>query len=209
MVVSAGRSHDGLGQPLGANPRLLQPQSKMAQSNTSLGPLGQRWLWRGSCGLTAALGLLGAAPIQAQANPAMQSDRMICSHQVILRRRPTTIHRSPVIIRQPSIIIVPPYPTPRPEETQIRVELDARGSEWGTVYLNGQVVHRPSNFDRQKTLYLPPGGYRLEVTGVVRSDRWASGYLDLGRDSSRLVVIRFSKTAGVSVSGSPYVWIPD
>ncbi|MGF1518385.1 MAG: hypothetical protein ACFCVB_11345 [Nodosilinea sp.] len=163
-------------------------------------------IWRGSVGLTAGLALLWAPLAQAQATPTIQPDRIIRSHPVIIRRGPTVIQRSPV---NPTIIIVPPYPVPRREETQIRVELDARGREWGTVYLNGRVVHRPGNFDRQKTLYLPPGGYRLEVTGVVRSDLWASGYLDLGRDSSRLVVVRFSQAEGVSVSGSPYVWIPD
>lgn len=162
--------------------------------------------WRGSAGLIAGLALLWPPLVQAQAPPTVQSDRIIRSHPVIIRRGPTVIRRSPI---NPTIIIVPPYPVLHREETQIRVELDARGREWGTVYLNGRVVHRPGNFDRQKTLYLPPGGYRLEVTGVVRSDLWASGYLDLGRDSSRLVVVRFSQAEGVSVSGSPYVWIPD
>ncbi len=157
--------------------------------------------WRGSAGLTAGLALLWAPLVQAQATPTI-----IRSQPVTIRQGPIIIQRSPV---NPTVIILPPYPVPRREETQIRVELNAQGREWGTVYLNGRVVHRPGNFDRQTTLYLPPGGYRLEVTGVVRSDLWASGYLDLGRDSSRLVVVRFSQADGVSVSGSPYVWIPD
>jgi hypothetical protein len=114
----------------------------------------------------------------------------------------------PVIIHRPPIILLP-YPLPRPETQRVRVEFDAQGTDWGAVYLDNRLIYRPQNFDRQKTLYLPPGGYRLEITGVVRSDRWASGFLDLGRDSSRIVVIRFSKTEGVTVSGSPYVWIPD
>jgi hypothetical protein len=135
------------------------------------------------------LALLAIAP------PGVATDRVI------------RIHRSPrVILRYPPVILVP-YPSP--EEEQIRVEFDAQGTEWGAVYLDGRLVYRPHNFDRQETLYLPPGGYRLEITGVVRSEVWASGYLDLGRDSSRLVVVRFSKTGGVNVSGSPYVWIPD
>jgi hypothetical protein len=163
-------------------------------------------LWCSSAGLAAGLALLWAPSVQAQATPSIQSERIMRSHPVVIRRGPIIIQQSPV---NPTVIIVPPYPVPRREETQVRVELDAQGREWGTVYLNDRVVHRPGNFDRQKTLYLPPGGYRLEITGVVRSDLWASGYLDLGRDSSRLVVIRFSKTEGVNVSGSPYVWIPD
>ncbi|MGB3199692.1 MAG: hypothetical protein WBA99_02250, partial [Nodosilinea sp.] len=147
----------------------------------------------------AAIALLWVPIAQAQESTA-QPDRVIRSHRRVILRQPR------VILRQPPIILVP-YPSP--EEGLVRVEFDARGAEWGAVYLNNRLVYRPHNFDRQETLYLPPGGYRLEITGVVRSDRWASGYLDLGRDTSRLVVIRFSKTEGVTVSGSPYVWIPD
>jgi hypothetical protein len=111
-----------------------------------------------------------------------------------------------IIIRPP---IVWPYPQPIPAQETVRVEFDAQGTEWGAVYLDGRLIYRPHNFDRQKTLHLRPGGYRLEITGVVRSDLWASGYLDIGRDRSQIVVVRFSRSGGVAVSGSPYVWIPD
>jgi hypothetical protein len=158
-------------------------------------------LWPWGYGLMAALALTWAPQAGAQETTIQRAPNQR-STQIIIRQRPTTI-------RNPSIIVVPPYPLPRREDTQVRVELDAQGRDWGTVYLNGRIVHQPGNFDRQKTLYLPQGGYRLEITGVVRSDRWASGYLDLGRDNSRLVVVRFSREGGVSVSGSPYVWIPD
>jgi len=164
--------------------------------------LGWGWI---AVGLAAAVALLGL-PVQAQegttVQPSSQSDRIIRSHQRII------IRPSPGIIRHPSVILLP-YPRPTPQAEQVRVEFDARGTDWGSVYLNNRLVYRPHNFDRQQTLYLTPGGYRLEITGVVRSDVWASGYLDLGRDSSRLVVIRFSKAEGITVSGSPYVWIPD
>ncbi|PSR15520.1 hypothetical protein C8255_22685 [filamentous cyanobacterium CCP3] len=157
-------------------------------------------------GVATTVALAWTPIAQAQehttAEPGVGSDHIIRSNRRVILRQ------SPVIIRQPPIIMVP-YPRPSPEAERVRVEFDARGSDWGAVYLNNQLVYRPHNFDRQETLYLPPGGYRLEVTGVVRSDRWASGYLDLGRDSSRVVVIRFSKAEGVTVSGSPYVWIPD
>jgi hypothetical protein len=152
-------------------------------------------------GLAAALTLSWIPLVTAQEDPPVQSDRIIRSNRVIIRQ-------PSIVVGQPSIIILP-YPRPNLETEQVRVEFDARGTEWGSVYLDNRLVYRPHNFDRQQTIYLPPGGYRLEISGVVRSDVWASGYLDLGRDSSRLVVIRFSKTGGVTVSGSPYVWIPD
>ena len=160
--------------------------------------------------MAIAVALPWAAIAQAQEGTVVEQtaepDRIIRPNRRSHRR--VIIRQSPNILGQPSIIILP-YPPQAPETEQVRVEFDAQGTEWGSVYLNNRLVYRPHNFDRQETLYLPPGGYRLEITGVVRSDVWASGYLDLGRDSSRLVVIRFSKAEGITVSGSPYVWIPD
>lgn len=124
----------------------------------------------------------------------------------------TTTSNVIIIRRRPPVVIWPypyPYPRPTPETETVRIEFDAQGTDWGAVYLDGRLIYRPHNFDRRKTIHLSPGGYRLEITGVVRSEVWASGYLDIGRDSSRIVVVRFSKAGGVSVSGSPYVWIPD
>lgn len=168
---------------------------------TAPGVSRQRW-WRLFWGVAATVALPWVPIAQAQAGTTAESDRIIRSNRRVI------IRQSSNILRQPSIIILP-YPPPAPETEQVRVEFDARGTDWGSVYLNNRLVYHPHNFDRQETLYLPPGGYRLEITGVVRSDVWASGYLDLGRDSSRLVVIRFSKAEGITVSGSPYVWIPD
>jgi hypothetical protein len=125
-----------------------------------------------------------------------------------LAQRPTS--NVIIIRRRPPVVVWPyPYPIPTPETETVRVEFDAQGTDWGAVYLDGRLIYRPHNFDRRKTIHLSPGGYRLEITGVVRSEVWASGYLDIGRDSSQIVVVRFSKAGGVSVSGSPYVWIPD
>lgn len=172
------------------------PEAKTVQGESTL-----HW-WRLLWGVAVAIALPCTPIAQAQEGTTAEPDRIIRSSRRVI------IRQSPNIFRQPSIIILP-YPYPEPESEQVRIEFDAQGDEWGAVYLNDRLVYRPHNFDRQETLYLPPGGYRLEITGVVRSDVWARGYLDLGRDSSRLVVIRFSKTEGVAVSGSPYVWIPD
>ena len=147
-----------------------------------------------SLGLVAGLGLL---PL-----PSSQASQLPQTIQPLANRV--------IIIHRPAPLPYPwPYPTPVPAEEQVRVEFDALGTDWGAVYLDGRLIYRPHNFNRQHTVHLRPGGYRLEITGVVQSDRWASGYLDIGRDNSQIVVIRFSKTGGVSVLGSPYVWIPD
>ncbi|MEB3289284.1 MAG: hypothetical protein VKI82_05180 [Leptolyngbya sp.] len=143
-----------------------------------------------SLGLVASLGLGLAVP--PQTDPSLPLANRI------------------IIIESPSPWPYPwPQPYPQPPESRVRVEFEALGTDWGAVYLDGRLLYRPHNFNRQHTVYLRPGGYRLEVTGVVQSDRWARGYLDIGRDNSQIVVIRFSKTGGVSVSGSPEVWIPD
>ncbi|MEY3300449.1 MAG: hypothetical protein RLZZ597_3709 [Cyanobacteriota bacterium] len=147
-----------------------------------------------SLGLVAGLGLLPLPSSQASQLP--QTIQPLANRVIIIHRPAPWPHPWP-------------YPVPVPAEEQVRVEFDALGTDWGAVYLDGRLIYRPHNFNRQHTVHLRPGGYRLEITGVVQSDRWASGYLDIGRDNSQIVVIRFSKTGGVSVSGSPYVWIPD
>lgn len=150
-----------------------------------------------SLSLVASLGLPPALPsAPAPSPPTFQARSPVTSRVIIIHR--------------PSPWPYPwPHPVPVPTDQRVRVEFDALGTDWGAVYLDGRLIYQPHNFNRQHTVRLRPGGYRLEVTGVVRSDRWASGYLDIGRDNSNIVVVRFSKTGGVSVSGSPYVWIPD
>ncbi|MBE9076207.1 hypothetical protein IQ241_02665 [Romeria aff. gracilis LEGE 07310] len=95
-----------------------------------------------------------------------------------------------------------------PDEEEIVVEFVAPGQEWAEVLLDGRRVFSPRNFNRRQRLRLEPGAYRLEITGHNRFEIWATGYLDIGRDDSNVVVVTFSR-AGVQTSGSPYVWIPD
>jgi hypothetical protein len=150
-----------------------------------------------SLSLVASLGLLPAIPSAPLSQASLPQPIQSLASRII-------------IIHTPSPWPYPwPYPVPVPAEERVRVEFDALGTDWGAVYLDGRLIYRPHNFNRQHTVHLRPGGYRLEITGVVEFDRWASGYLDIGRDNSQIVVIRFSKTGGVSVSGRPEVWIPD
>ncbi|MFH7244272.1 MAG: hypothetical protein ACHWZW_15655 [Spirulina sp.] len=152
-----------------------------------------------SLSLVASLGLLPVIPSAPVSQASLSQPIQPLANRVIIIHRPSPWpHPWPY-----------PHPVPVPAEQRVRVEFDALGTDWGAVYLDGRLIYRPHNFNRQHTVHLRPGGYRLEVTGVVQSDLWASGYLDIGRDDSNIVVIRFSRTGGVSVSGSPYVWIPD
>jgi hypothetical protein len=106
----------------------------------------------------------------------------------------------PVIIRDGELT--------EPEEP-VLVDFVAPGQEWANVSLNGQRVYTPRNFNRRQRLELEPGAYYLEITGVNRFEVWASGYLDVGRDDSNVLVVTFSRQRGVRVSGDPYAWIPD
>lgn len=110
-----------------------------------------------------------------------------------------------VIINAPIII----NPGEVEAKREVVVDFIGLGRDWGTVYLNGQVLYRPQNHNRRQQFLLEEGAYYLEITGIVRSERWASGYLDVGRLDANVLVVRFSKRGGVYVVGDPYAWIPD
>jgi hypothetical protein len=115
-----------------------------------------------------------------------------------------------IIINAPVIVPYPyPYPHPTVPQQRVRVEFVAQGSDWGAVYLDNRLIFQPTNFNRRRSFLLDRGAYRLTITGANRFEVWARGYLDVGRDDSNILVVTFSKNGGVSVSGSPYAWIPE
>ena len=91
---------------------------------------------------------------------------------------------------------------------KVLVEFVALGKDWGRVELDNQLIYHPQNHNRRHQVYLSPGAYYLEVTGITPFDAWASGYLDVGRDDANVIVVYLSKDGGVQAS-SPYTWIPD
>lgn len=116
-----------------------------------------------------------------------------------------------VIIRQPTVW---PYPSRDifvyPDRVErVRVQFVAQGDDWGAVYLDGRLLFQPHNFNRRQEFMLRRGAYLLEVTGVVRSDLWARGYLDVGRDDANALVVVFSKTGGVRIVGDQNAWLPE
>ncbi|HEY9852429.1 MAG TPA: hypothetical protein V6D28_23350 [Leptolyngbyaceae cyanobacterium] len=110
----------------------------------------------------------------------------------------------------PNFPVVPTHPKgfcPSSYPRAVLVEFIARGEDWANVWMDGNQVFQPRNFDRRKTLTLCPGAYRIIITGTSRFEVWASGYLDIGR--TNIVRIAFSKDGGLEVSGDPYAWLPD
>lgn len=111
----------------------------------------------------------------------------------------------PVEIPSHPVIIVPR----RPVEPTVTVRFIAEGNDWATVYLDGDLLFQAFNTRRDYTVDLPPGAYFLEITGVTRFDLWASGYLDVGRDNSNVILLRYGKEDGVRVAGDTNIWLPD
>lgn len=114
-------------------------------------------------------------------------------------------------IKQDIIIHGPvlwPYPA-RPSEEKVRVQFVAEGNEWGAVYLDDRLLYRPQNFNRRQEFRLERGAYYLHITGVDFTEIWASGYLDVGRNDSRALIVVFSQENGLQVVGDPYAWLPD
>ena len=117
------------------------------------------------------------------------------------------VAQADVIITAP-IIIRGPRSAPMEEETVV-IEFVAPGQDWANVTLNGRRVFEPRNFNRRERIEVEPGAYYLELTGFNRFEVWSTGYLDVGRNDSNVVVVTVSQRDGVQVSGDPYTWIPD
>lgn len=92
-------------------------------------------------------------------------------------------------------------------DQRVLVEFDAQGQDWGTVWIDGNLVYRAKNFNRRQVVRLRPGSHRLILTGVTKHDIWAAGYLNVGRASAMRV--SFSKAGGVYVQNDPTAWLPD
>ena len=114
----------------------------------------------------------------------------------------------PIVIPGGYPVIVVPR-RDREEAREVTINFVAQGDDWATIYLNDNLLFRASNTRRNYSVTLEPGAYYLEITGVSRFEVWGSGYLDVGRDDSNIVVVRYSKNSGIQVAGDPYAWIPD
>ena len=113
----------------------------------------------------------------------------------------------PVVVPGYPVIVVPRRD--REEEREVTLQFVAQGDDWATIYLDNDLLFRASNTRRSYAVTMEPGAYYLEITGVSRFDVWGSGYLDVGRDDSNIIVIRYDKDNGIQVAGDPYAWIPD
>ncbi|MEO0539368.1 MAG: hypothetical protein AAFZ80_00725 [Cyanobacteria bacterium P01_A01_bin.105] len=120
----------------------------------------------------------------------------------------TTAAHADVVINAP-IIIRSPRSAPASRDQTVVIEFVAPGDEWANVRLNGRRVFAPRNFNRRERIRVEPGAYYLELTGFDRFEVWSTGYLDVGRNNSNVVVVTISRRQGVQVSGDPYTWLPD
>lgn len=118
-----------------------------------------------------------------------------------------TIHFPSSSSRHP--IIVVPRRYPRSVEREVIVRFVAQGDDWASVYLDDRLLFRANNTRRDQRISLDEGAYHLTITGVSKFDVWASGYLDVGRGDSNILVVRYGRGRRLRVSGDPDAWIPD
>lgn len=118
-----------------------------------------------------------------------------------------TIHFPSGSSRSP--IIVVPRRYPRRSAREVLVRFVAQGDDWASVYLDNRLLFRANNTRRDQQITLDEGAYHLTITGVSKFDVWASGYLDVGRGGSNIVVVRYGRGRRLRVSGDPEAWIPD
>ncbi|MEM9120578.1 MAG: hypothetical protein AAGD09_22235 [Cyanobacteria bacterium P01_F01_bin.56] len=110
-------------------------------------------------------------------------------------------------------VVIPGYPViivPRDRrDREVTVRFIAQGDDWASIYLDGRLLFRANNTRRDHTVTLERGAYYLEITGVTRFEQWDAGYLDVGRNDTNIIVVRYGPTSGIRVAGDPYTWLPD
>lgn len=153
-----------------------------------------------AAGLVLATALVSGGAVSPEGSTAAHPSPL--SHGL----RADLIIYYPIVIPGYPVIILPP--TVEAEDT-VTVQFVAEGEDWATIYLDDRILFRALNTRRTYAVELEPGAYRLRITGTTQFDEWGAGYLDVGRDDANIVVVRYSKTEGIRVSGDPYAWIPD
>ena len=90
----------------------------------------------------------------------------------------------------------------------VKLEIVAEGDDWANGYINGRRVFSPRIVNRSETFTLAEGVYDIRVAGTTLGDNWAEGYLEISgsEDASRIVVLRFSESGAVRISGTNHTW---
>ncbi|MEM1255701.1 MAG: hypothetical protein AAGI69_24960 [Cyanobacteria bacterium P01_H01_bin.21] len=93
-------------------------------------------------------------------------------------------------------------------DTVVKLEIVVEGEEWANVYINGRRVFSPRIVNRSETFTLAEGVYDIRVAGTTLGDEWVEGYLEISGDdeASRIVVLRFSESGAVRISGNNHTW---
>ena len=110
------------------------------------------------------------------------------------------------------------HPAPHQETVQeddendrdnvVKLEIVVEGDEWANVFINGRRVFSPRIINRSDTFTLAEGVYDIRVAGTTLGNDWAEGFLEIsGADeASRIVVLRFSESGAVRISGTSHTW---
>ncbi|MDV3352729.1 hypothetical protein D0962_24555 [Leptolyngbyaceae cyanobacterium CCMR0082] len=93
---------------------------------------------------------------------------------------------------------------------EVTVEIVAQGDEWADVYIDNRRLFSPRTLNRSKKFQFEAGIYDIRVHSATNYfDRWVDGSLEISdaNGASSTVVLRFSETGRVRVSGRYHTWI--
>lgn len=94
------------------------------------------------------------------------------------------------------------------EKRDVIVKLIVRGDEWANVYVDGRRIFSPRVTRRSREFIFEEGVYDIRVTSADLFEVWAEGYLEVDRKDGRNIILSFSETGRVRVSGDSDRWIP-
>ena len=121
---------------------------------------------------------------------------------------PHTLAQANTIIHYPENLQESVHDEDDDRDTVVKLEIVVEGDEWANVYINGRRVFSPRIVNRSETFTLAEGVYDIRVAGTTLGDEWVEGYLEISGDdeASRIVVLRFSESGAVRISGNNHTW---
>lgn len=116
-----------------------------------------------------------------------------------------TIVPVPAIL-QPQAPIPPPVAVPPPAPTSAVITFRRSDETWANVWVDGNKVFEPKNFEKEKNVTLSAGSHRIKVEDFMGGTTWSEGTLTVagGKD----LVVGFSEGHAFDVYSDPGAFKP-
>jgi hypothetical protein len=100
----------------------------------------------------------------------------------------------------------PAEPPPPAAPTTAAITFRRTDTTWANVWVDGQIIFEPKNYETEQTVTLKPGAHRVKVEGFMGGDAWSEGTLavEAGKD----LVIGFAEGKPFDVYGDPGSFTP-